>query len=128
MCWIPDVSSTRHDLLYLSDMVEAADAVATFVAGVSREAFVANDLLRTAVLKKLEIMGEASRAISDEFKATHPAVPWTLIKGLRNVAVHAYFRIDWGQVWVTATRHAPETRDQIAAILASEFPEEPSAT
>lgn len=118
------MSSSRHDLLYLSDVLDAADAIARFIDGVDRQTFVADDLLRTAVLKKLEIMGEASRAISDELKDRYPDVPWGRIRALRNIAVHAYFRVDWAQIWVTATVYAPQTREHVAAILAAELAEE----
>jgi uncharacterized protein with HEPN domain len=118
------VSSTRHDRLYLLDMINAADAVGGFIAGHSRETFIADDMCRTAVLKKLEIMGEASRALSAELKARYPEVPWSAIISFRNVGVHAYFSLDWAEVWRTATVHAPLTREQVFAIVAAEFPEE----
>jgi uncharacterized protein with HEPN domain len=78
----------RHDRLYLTDMINAADAIKVFVAGYDRDAFVADDMCRSAVQKKLEIFGEASRAISEELKARYPDVPWTKMVGLRNIAIH----------------------------------------
>lgn len=65
----------RRDELLLIDMLKAADAVKLFVAGVAREAFISDDMRRTAVQKKLEIMGEAARHLSEDLKQRYPDVP-----------------------------------------------------
>ena len=58
---------------------------------------------------------------SDELKKRHPEIPWPQIVAFRNILVHAYFGVDWTEVWQAATRQAPELRGQIAAILQSGF-------
>jgi uncharacterized protein with HEPN domain len=114
----------RHDRLYLIDMINAADAIAEFVEGYDRDRFVADDMRRSAVQKKLEIFGEASRAISNDLKARHPGLPWHQMIGLRNTSIHQYFSIDWNLIWTTATQHVPRNRGQIAEVLAVEFPDQ----
>ncbi len=66
----------RRDKLYLADIVEAADAVAAFLAGAERERFLQDDLLRSAVLQKLSIIGEAAARLSQDFRARHADVEW----------------------------------------------------
>ncbi len=115
----------RRDELYLRDMIEAADAIAGFIANVEQSAFVGNDLLRSATLQKLTIIGEASSRLSDELKARHSDVEWRDIVAFRNIAVHSYFSVDWAIVWVAATTDAPTLRARIVQVLASEFPQSP---
>jgi uncharacterized protein with HEPN domain len=111
----------RREDLYLKDIVEAADAVASFLTGVTREVFLESDLLRSAVLHKLTIIGEAASRIPRDFADRFPEVEWAAISAFRNIAVHAYFSVDWNIVWVAATKETPVLREQAQAILAKEF-------
>ena len=117
----------RRDKLYLADIVEAADAVAAFLAGAERERFLQDDLLRSAVLQKLSIIGEAAARLSKEFRAHHADVEWRDIVAFRNIAVHAYFAVQWSIVWTTATQDVPVLRQKISQILAAEFPDDTSS-
>lgn len=113
----------RREDLYLYDIVEAADAIARFVARSSRSEFANDDLTSSAVLQKLSIIGEAAARLSEGFRASKANVPWREIIAFRNIAVHAYFAVDWEMVWRTATDDAPALREAVAEILKQEFPE-----
>jgi uncharacterized protein with HEPN domain len=115
----------RRDALYLADIVEAADAVAEFITGVSREAFLGNKLVRSGVLQQLTIMGEAATRLSSDLKSKYPGIEWADIVAFRNIAVHAYFSVDWPTVWTAAKEDAPLLRRQVTAILTDEFPDLP---
>jgi uncharacterized protein with HEPN domain len=110
----------RHEDLYLSDIVEAADHIAEFIAKTDLQTFEKSELLRSAVAQKLAIIGEAAGRVSEELKARHPEVPWPQIIAFRNILVHAYFGIDWHVVWRAAKNRCPILREQIAAIFAAE--------
>jgi uncharacterized protein with HEPN domain len=112
----------RREELYLADIIEAADAIQQFLTGVQRDTFLQDDLLRSAVLHKLTVIGEAAARLPSEFRDRHPEIEWADIVGFRNIAVHAYFAVEWPIVWVAATQDAPELRDKIADILAREYP------
>ena len=107
----------RDQRLYLEDIASAAEAAERFVAGRSFEAFAADDLLRSAVLLKLIVVGEAAGHVSEELRARHAEVPWQRIRGFRNFVVHSYFGIDWRIVWEAAIQDAPALRHQVVAIL-----------
>lgn len=124
MFWQKPWWSMRPERLYLEDIVEAADAIGRFVAASDKEAFLSDDLVSSAVLQKLTVSGKAAARLPREFRETHQEIAWADIVGLRNIAVHAYFAVDWDLVWAAATRSAPELRGQVAAILAAEFPED----
>ncbi len=111
----------RREALYLRDIVEAADAIAEFIRGANAEDFKKHDLLRSAVLHKLTIIGEAAARLPKDFQDKHGDIAWADIVGFRNVVVHAYFAIDWGTVWVTATEDVPYLRNAIATIAEQEF-------
>jgi len=111
----------RPERLYLSDIVEAAEAIARFLDGVREAEFLDNDLLRSAALQKLAVIGEAAARLSEEFCASHPGIPWRDIVAFRNIAIHAYFAVEWPIVWVAATEEAPVLGRQVAEILAREF-------
>lgn len=114
----------RREELYLADIIEAADAVQGFLQGTGRSDFLGNDLVRSAVLQKLLIIGEAAARLPKEFRDRHAGIPWSDIVAFRNIAVHAYFSVDWAIVWVAATQDVPELRLTVAEILASGYPEQ----
>lgn len=112
----------RREELYLRDIVEAAEAIENFLAGVARENFLESDLLRSAVLHKLTIIGEAASRIPRNFAARFPEVEWAAISGFRNIAIHEYFAIDWNTAWIAAMKETSILKDQVNAILEKEFP------
>ncbi|MBN1259370.1 MAG: DUF86 domain-containing protein [Anaerolineae bacterium] len=111
----------RPEILYLTDVVEAADAIHRFLADVPREKFLDDEILQSAILQKLIVIGEASARLSSDFRADHANVPWADVVGFRNIAVHEYFAVSWPIVWVTATQDVPLLRQSVATILADEF-------
>ncbi len=76
--------------------------------------------MRSAVLQKLSVIGEAAARVSEETRTAHPEVPWNQARGMRNLLIHAYFSVDWDVVWTTATDSVPRLAGQIAEILVLE--------
>jgi uncharacterized protein with HEPN domain len=111
----------RREELYLTDIIEAADAIQRFLVDVGQNTFLRDELLQSAVLQKLMIIGEAASRLSKEFCDKHPEIEWEDIIGFRNIAVHAYFAVEWSIVWVAATQEAPELKRKITDILAKEY-------
>ena len=111
----------RPEKLYLTDILEAAEAIAHFCEGVLFEDFAGDDMRRSAVLQKLIVIGEAAAHLPDKFCFAHPDVPWQDVTGFRNIAVHEYFAIQWEIVWVAATEDAPMLYQQIQKIVSEEF-------
>jgi uncharacterized protein with HEPN domain len=115
----------RRETLYLQDIIEACDLLDTFLEGMDGSAFLSSDLHKAATLQKLAVIGEAAARLSQEFRAKHPEVEWRDIIAFRNIAVHAYFSVQWDIVWATAHDDVPTLRSQVLKILASENQEEP---
>ena len=88
-------------------MIEAAEAVATFVAGRSRANTDTDSMLLFAVVRAVEIIGEAASTVSPETRAAVPAVPWAQIAAMRNRLIHAYFDINLDILWATVQDSLP---------------------
>ena len=100
--------------LFLQDIEEAALKIQRHTLGVSFEEFVANDLLYDAVVRNLEVMGEAAKGIPAEVRSRTPSVDWRRIAGLRDVLTHAYFAIDNETLWDIIQNKIPELLAQVA--------------
>lgn len=110
----------RPDNLYLTDIIDASDAIMRFLADYDEQSyFLVDELRQSAVLQKLIVIGEAASRISQNTRDRSVNIPWADIVGFRNIAVHAYFSVDWGIVWVTATRDIPQLRIQVQELLDS---------
>lgn len=107
------------DKARIAHMLEAAEDAIAFVAGQSYEAYAADYKLRLASVKLIEIIGEAASAISPETKNRHPQVAWRSAIGMRNIAVHEYFGIDYPIVWKTILDDLPALVQQLKTILAA---------
>ena len=97
----------RSDALYLADILDAIEAIERFVTGFDEARFLADELVQSAVLQKLSIIGEAAAKVSDATRDRLPEIPWKEIIGFRNIAVHAYFSVDWRIVFVTVADDLP---------------------
>jgi len=111
----------RDERLYLADIVEAANAIDRFLAGLSEDDWIDDEVHQSAVMHQLIIIGEAASRLSREFQDAHPQIAWADIVGFRNLAVHAYFSVSWPIVWVTATEDVPVLHAQIAEILTNKY-------
>ena len=85
--------------------------------GLSFEVFVADETLRRAFVRSLEIIGEAAKKVPDDFRATYSEVEWRAMAGMREVLIHDYFGVDFELVWDVVCNRVPELRSQIASIL-----------
>jgi uncharacterized protein with HEPN domain len=108
-----------RDAAYLWDMRESAILVTEFLKGVSHAAFVENKMLRSAVERQLEIIGEAARRLSTEIQLAHPEIPWRGMIGLRNLLVHEYGEVQIDRVWMIATSRIPELVDLLEPLIPS---------
>ncbi len=96
-----------------------------FLEGMDASAFLASELHKAAVLQKLTVIGEAVARLSHAFREAHPRIEWRDIIAFRNIAVHAYFAVQWDIVWATAADEVPGLRRQVLEILQTENLEQP---
>jgi len=101
------MTPTERDLAHLWDMLAAARETVAFMAGSDYNGFMRDRMMLLAVERTLGIIGEASTRVSPELRAAHAEIPWSKIKGLRNVLAHEYENIDYRKLFKTATEDVP---------------------
>jgi len=104
-----------HD--YLQDMLEATDKVASFVHGMTTEQFLEDDKTQYAVVRGLEIIGEAAKKIPESFKTENRQIPWREVAGMRDKLVHDYFGVNAEVVWKTAVEDVPKIARLLRSVL-----------
>jgi uncharacterized protein with HEPN domain len=106
-----------NDATYLLDIRDAAREALAFVEGVRYHEFVNNRGLVLIIQKEIEIMGEISKHVSDEFKAEHPDVPFRMMAGMRDVLVHDYAEVKYERIWTVVTDHLEPLVKQLTELL-----------
>jgi uncharacterized protein with HEPN domain len=102
---------SRSWRVYLDDIVTSAELVLEFTAGLSMSEFIADRRTYHAVLRNLEIIGEAAKKVPEEVRQRAPAVPWRQIAGFRDRLAHGYFDVDDDVVWNVVQEHLAALRD-----------------
>jgi len=103
--------------LFLEDILEAMNKIERFIKGLTRDQFEKNEVVIDAVIRNIEIIGEAAKNIPEDIRAKNPAIPWNRMIGLRNIAIHEYFGVDLNIIWEIITKNLPETKPKIEAML-----------
>jgi len=98
----------KKDTGYLWDMLDSARTICDFVSGVSFPQYIQDRKLQLAVERAIEIIGEAARRVSEDFRAGHPEIPWQNIIAQRNVLAHEYGEIKQELIWKVVTKRIPE--------------------
>ncbi len=113
-----------RDDAYLLDMLLAARKVQQFTQGMTWDQFRGDELLQNGVMRLIQIVGEAARKVSPEFKQAHPEIPWQGIIGMRNRLVHDYFRIESSRVWEVIEKDLPALIPLIEPLIPPDEPAE----
>lgn len=107
----------RRDDSYLLDMLLAAREAKEFTTDLSFEKFQQNRVVQLAVLKAIEVIGEAASRVSAESTEAHPEIAWTKIIGMRNRLVHGYFNVNLKRVWETVQQDIPGLISQLEPLV-----------
>ncbi len=105
--------SDRQDQLYLEDIREAIQRVLSYVQGMTYAQFLVDVKTQDAVVRNIEILGEAAKNLSAESKARYPMVPWSALARTRDKLIHHYFGINLDVVWNIIEKDLPILLDQL---------------
>ncbi|MFH1452895.1 MAG: DUF86 domain-containing protein [Armatimonadota bacterium] len=110
----------RDDSIYFKHILEAINRIGLYVYKINHKSFLENDMIQDAVIRQIEIMGEAVKNISDELKGKYPNIPWKDIAGMRDKLIHDYFGVDTDAVWDTVEQDIPVFKKEVEDILKEE--------
>jgi uncharacterized protein with HEPN domain len=109
----------KDDRVYLRHIRDAIARIESYVSG-GREAFLADPMIQDAVIRNLEVIGEAVKNLSSELRLQHPDVPWNRIAGMRDVLIHEYFGVRVETVWAAVENRLPELSRYVDELLGQE--------
>lgn len=109
--------SKRKPDVYLQDILESIQQIEQYLDGIDENEFYQNPEKQDAVLRRLEIIGEAVKHISDDIRDQYDEIPWRKIAGMRDIIIHGYFGITLSMIWVVTQRELPDLKSKIVDII-----------
>ena len=109
---------SKDALVYVYHMLEAINNIESFMVGLSEQNFYKNKMAQDAVIRNLEIIGEAAKHISKTVRNKYPEIEWKRIAGLRDILIHEYFGVDLEKVWNVSKGRLPELKRKMSKIIA----------
>lgn len=106
----------RDNSIYLGDILHSIIAIEKYVKGLTEDEFKSDMLKQDAVARRIEIIGEASKNITSDYKKKHKNIPWRQIAGMRDILAHAYFGINMDRIWAVVKKDLPKLKEQIKKI------------
>ena len=107
----------HRDRVSLVDILEAAKLIQSFAYGTTKSSFEQDDQLQSAIVRQFEIIGEATKRLSEDFKLGHSEIPWKAMAGMRDILIHAYDKVDVDEIWNATKNSVPKLIAKIEAIL-----------
>jgi|CZCB01.1.fsa_nt_gi uncharacterized protein with HEPN domain len=107
----------RNYIMYLEDIIHCIEKIEQYTEKLSYEEFTKNSLVIDAVIRNLEVIGEATRNVPEEITQHYPDVPWKSMIGLRNILIHEYFGVDLEIVWEIIKYDLPNTKPLVSHVL-----------
>ncbi len=107
----------KRNKFYVQHILDAIDAIEEFIKDIPKDKFLNSDMISSAVIRKIEIKGEATKNLDDSFKSKYPFVPWKNISGMRDKLIHGYFGVDIESVWEVTQKDLPLLKEQMGMML-----------
>ena len=106
----------RDLILFIQDILESIEKIKSFYKSLTKEKLLSDDLHQSAIVRQIEIIGEAVKNLPDFFREKYKNVPWIEIAGMRDIIIHGYFRIDLDAVWKVIKDDLPNLKQKIIKI------------
>lgn len=110
----------RNIKLYLQDIWESTLAIEEYIQNLAEDEFYSNRQVQDAIIRRLEIIGEAVKNVDDDFRNKYPQIPWKKIAGMRDIIAHEYFGVKLERVWDVVRKDLPHIKQQMLLIMEKE--------
>ncbi|MFH1096432.1 MAG: DUF86 domain-containing protein [Candidatus Desantisbacteria bacterium] len=107
-------------LVYLRHIMDAICRIEEYIEGINYRDFIKSNLVQAGVIREIEIIGEATKRLSDGFKEGYSDIPWKKMAGMRDKLIHDYMGVDMDAVWDTIERDIPQLREKIKGVFEKE--------
>ena len=114
---INGLSMKKNLEIFLANILESIDEIESYTQDATEKDFLQSHIMQDAVMRRLEIIGEAVRNIPMSFRNQHENIPWKKIAGIRDILIHEYFSVDIGLVWEIVQKDIPKLKSDIVALL-----------
>jgi uncharacterized protein with HEPN domain len=108
---------SKDEKVYLRHIQDSVERIESYVSGINRDEFFEKSMIQDAVIRQLEIIGEAAKRISGSARANEPHIPWNSIAGMRDKLIHDYFGVDLSTVWETVKEDLSPLKDAVGRML-----------
>jgi uncharacterized protein with HEPN domain len=106
----------KDPLIFLEHILESIGIIDGYVRGTTREEFLSSTKTQDAVIRRIEIIGEAAKNLPEDIKRAHPDIPWRRMSGMRDILIHGYFGVDLGLTWKVANEEIRDLRKKIEKV------------
>jgi uncharacterized protein with HEPN domain len=114
------MSEKRSSALLLYDIHQSVEKIESFTKDISFDQLMADERTKDAILRNLQVIGEASKNLPETLMAHHPEVDWSGLAGVRDIVTHRYFRVDWHLLWTSIHEELPVLQKQIRTLMKEE--------
>jgi uncharacterized protein with HEPN domain len=112
--------SERSSVLLLYDILQSIEKIDAFTRDISFEELMTDERTKDAILRNLQVIGEASKNLPESIISLHPEVDWSGLAGVRDIVTHRYFRVDWHLLWASIHEELPPLNEQIRVLMKEE--------
>jgi uncharacterized protein with HEPN domain len=114
------MSEKRSSSLLLYDIYQSVEKIEEFTRDISFEQLMADERTKDAILRNLQVIGEASKNLPESLITNHPEVDWSGLAGVRDIVTHRYFRVDWNLLWTSVHEELPVLKKQVRNLMNDE--------
>lgn len=107
----------KDPLVYVEHILNSIKLIEIYTKGISLDKFLEQSMIQDAVIRQLEVIGEASAAVNEDFRLDHKSIPWNIMEDFRNKLIHEYFSVDSEIVWQTVIKDLPEVKSHLLKII-----------
>ncbi len=110
----------KNSIIYLNHILDCINKIKIYTTGIDKDKFLSNPLIQDAVMRNLEIIGEATKQLNPEFRSKYPEIEWKKIAGMRDKLIHDYIGVDLWAVWGVVEQIIPKFHEQLSEIIKAE--------